>query len=134
MKKSDQKGKWKSMDAKNKLMEWRMHRHGSKVMQTKTSLELAKNSKNKCNFFFLNNKSNRVGYNRRCRSFELWYQNDTGWESTKTKTKTDQRFKNSDWTDRTVGYGRLDGCDGEGSGRSGSWNRWVIFLWVFLWI
>ena len=36
------------------------------------------------------------------------------------RPRFDQRFKNSDWTDRTDGYGRLGGCDGEGNGRSGS--------------
>ncbi|KAF3561623.1 hypothetical protein DY000_02017670 [Brassica cretica] len=36
------------------------------------------------------------------------------------RPKIGQRFKNSDRTDRTGGYGRLGGCDGEGNGRSGS--------------
>ena len=46
------KRKVKSLDAKNRLLEWRMHKNGSKDMQERSKFELAKNSKNKCNFFF----------------------------------------------------------------------------------
>ena len=43
------------MDAKNKLLEWKMHKNGSKDMQ-ENQFELAKNSKNKCKIFFLKDK------------------------------------------------------------------------------
>ena len=77
------------MDAKNKLLDERCKKKWIKRYARKTSLNSPRTARTNAIFFFLKikrmnqatNKVKGIGYNRRCRSFELWYQNDTGRDS-----------------------------------------------------
>ena len=76
-------------------------------------------------------KCKRLGYNRRCRSFELWYQNDTGWESTKAKVRPEVQELGLDRSDRRLRAARRMRWRGE-------WPIWflkqksIIFMSFFM--